>query len=151
MLKYNLNQIDSISKKISSSLSKTDCIFLYGELGSGKTTFVRSLIHQLQKKNKIKRTEVLSPTFSLLHEYEIKSFKVLHYDLYRLNKPKELNKLGIFQENRNVITIIEWPKIINKKIKNRLEITFYNQEEPESRKLKIKGFGKWKKFKLNAI
>ena len=151
MLKYNLNQIDTISKKISSSLSKTDCIFLYGELGSGKTTFVRSLIHQLQKKNKIKRTEVLSPTFSLLHEYEIKSFKVLHYDLYRLNKPKELNKLGIFQENRNVITIIEWPKIINKKIKNRLEITFYNQEEPESRKLKIKGFGKWKKFKLNAI
>tara|TARA_Y100001970_G_C14070776_1_gene769303 strand:- start:668 stop:1123 length:456 start_codon:yes stop_codon:yes gene_type:complete len=151
MLKYNLNQIDSISKKISSFLSKTDCIFLYGELGSGKTTFVRSLIHQLQKKNKIKRTEVLSPTFSLLHEYEIKSFKVLHYDLYRLNKPKELNKLGIFQENRNVITIIEWPKIINKKIKNRLEITFYNQEEPESRKLKIKGFGKWKKFKLNAI
>tara|TARA_Y100000816_G_C26024520_1_gene536130 strand:+ start:34 stop:489 length:456 start_codon:yes stop_codon:yes gene_type:complete len=151
MLKYNLNQIDSISKKISSSLSKTDCIFLYGELGSGKTTFVRSLIHQLQKKNKIKRTEVLSPTFSLLHEYEIKSFKVLHYDLYRLNKPKELNKLGIFEENRNVITIIEWPKIINKKIKNRLEITFYNQEEPESRKLKIKGFGKWKKFKLNAI
>ena len=109
------------------------------------------MIHQLQKKNKIKRTEVLSPTFSLLHEYEIKSFKVLHYDLYRLNKPKELNKLGIFQENRNVITIIEWPKIINKKIKNRLEITFYNQEEPESRKLKIKGFGKWKKFKLNAI
>ncbi len=151
MLKYNLNQIDSISKKISSFLSKTDCIFLYGELGSGKTTFVRSLIHQLQKKNKIKRTEVLSPTFSLLHEYEIKSFKVLHYDLYRLNKPKELNKLGIFEENRNVITIIEWPKIINKKIKNRLEITFYNQEEPESRKLKIKGFGKWKKFKLNAI
>ena len=106
MLKYYLSQIDTISKKISLSLSKTDCIFLYGELGSGKTTFVRSLVHQLQKKNKIKKTEVVSPTFSLLHEYEIKNLKVMHYDLYRLKKSKELEKLGIFQENDNVITII---------------------------------------------
>ena len=151
MLKYNLSQIDTISKKISSYLSKTDCIFLYGELGSGKTTFVRSLVHQLQKKNKIKQTEVVSPTFSLLHEYEIKSLKVMHYDLYRLKKSKELNKLGIFQENNKVITIIEWPEIIKKTIINRLEITFYHQKEPESRKLRIKGYGKWKKFKLNAI
>ena len=151
MLKYYLSQIDTISKKISLSLSKTDCIFLYGELGSGKTTFVRSLVHQLQKKNKIKQTEVVSPTFSLLHEYEIKSLKVMHYDLYRLKKSKELIKLGIFQENNKVITIIEWPEIIKKTIINRLEITFYHQKEPESRKLKIKGYGKWKKFKLNAI
>ena len=151
MLKYNLSQIDTISKKISLSLSKNDYIFLYGELGSGKTTFVRSLVHQLQKKNKIKQTEVVSPTFSLLHEYEIKSLKVMHYDLYRLKKSKELNKLGIFQENNKVITIIEWPEIIKKTIINRLEITFYHQKEPESRKLRIKGYGKWKKFKLNAI
>ena len=151
MLKYNLSQIDTLSKKISLYLSKTDCIFLYGELGSGKTTFVRSLVHQLQKKNKIKETEVVSPTFSLLHEYEIKSLKVMHYDLYRLKKSKELDKLGIFQENDKVITIIEWPGIIKKTIANRLEITFYHQDEPESRKLKIKGYGKWRKFKLDAI
>ena len=151
MLKYNLSQIDTISKKISSYLSKTDCIFLYGELGSGKTTFVRSLVHQLQKKNKIKKTEVVSPTFSLLHEYEIKSLKVMHYDLYRLKKSKELNKLGMFQENDKVITIIEWPEIVKKTIINRLEITFYYQKEPEIRKLRLKGYGKWKKFKLNAI
>tara|TARA_B100000214_G_scaffold193289_1_gene139879 strand:+ start:43 stop:498 length:456 start_codon:yes stop_codon:yes gene_type:complete len=151
MLKYNLSQIDTITKKILSYLSKTDCIFLYGELGSGKTTFVRSLVHQLQEKNKIKKTEVVSPTFGLLHEYEIKNFKVMHYDLYRLKKSKELDKLGIFQEEDKAITIIEWPGIINKTIINRLEITFYHQEEPESRKLQIKGFGKWKKFKLHAI
>jgi tRNA threonylcarbamoyladenosine biosynthesis protein TsaE len=151
MLKYNLSQIDTISKKISSSLSNNDCIFLYGELGSGKTTFVRSLVHQLQKKNKIKKTEVVSPTFSLLHEYEIKNLKVMHYDLYRLKKSKELNKLGMFQENDKVITIIEWPEIVKKTIINRLEITFYYQKEPEIRKLRLKGYGKWKKFKLNAI
>ena len=75
MLKYNLSQIDNLSKKILSKIYKTDCIYLFGELGSGKTTFARSLIHQLQEKNKIHKTEVLSPTFNLLHEYQIKSFK----------------------------------------------------------------------------
>ena len=57
----------------------------------------------------------------------------------------------MFQENDKVIKIIEWPEIIKKKITNRLEITFYHQEEIENRKLRIKGYGKWKKFKLNAI
>ena len=56
MLKYNLSQIDNISEKILLNLSEADCIFLFGELGSGKTTFARSLINQLQKKNKVSQT-----------------------------------------------------------------------------------------------
>ena len=151
MLKYNLSQIDSLSKKILSFLSKSDCIFLFGELGSGKTTFVRSLIHQLQEKNKIKKTEVTSPTYNLLNEYEIQNLKIMHYDLYRLKNNKEINQLGIFQEDEKVISIIEWPEKIAKRIKDRLEITFYYQDEVESRKIDIKGHGKWKNFKLNAI
>ena len=151
MLKYNLSQLDSLSKKILSFLSKSDCIFLFGELGSGKTTFVRSLIHQLQEKNKIKKTEVTSPTYNLLNEYEIQNLKIMHYDLYRLKNDKEINQLGIFQEDEKVISIIEWPEKIAKRIKDRLEISFYYQDEAESRKIDIKGYGKWKNFKLNAI
>ena len=151
MLKYNLSQIDSLSKKILTFLSKSDCIFLFGELGSGKTTFVRSLINQLQEKNKMKKTEVTSPTFNLLNEYEIQNLKIMHYDLYRLKNDKEINQLGIFQEDEKVISIIEWPEKIAKRIKDRLEITFYYQDEVESRKIDIKGHGKWKNFKLNAI
>ena len=151
MLKYNLSQIDILSKKILSFLSKSDCIFLFGVLGSGKTTFVRSLIHQLQEKNKIKKTEVTSPTYNLLNEYEIQNLKIMHYDLYRLKNNKEINQLGIFQEDEKVISIIEWPEKIAKRIKDRLEITFYYQDEVESRKIDIKGHGKWKNFKLNAI
>ncbi len=151
MLKYNLSQIDTISKKIFSNLSNTDCIFLFGELGSGKTTFARSLINGLQEKNKVNKTEVLSPTFNLLYEYEIKSFKVMHYDLYRLEATKEVDQLGIFDNSENVITIVEWPEKIKKNIENRLEITFYYETDEESRKLKFQGFGKWKNFKLNAI
>ena len=151
MLKYNLSQLDSLSKKILSFLSKSDCIFLFGELGSGKTTFVRSLINQLQEKNKMKKTEVTSPTYNLLNEYEIQNLKIMHYDLYRLKNDKEINQLGIFQEDEKVISIIEWPEKIAKRIKDRLEITFYYQDEAESRKIDIKGYGKWKNFKLNAI
>ncbi len=151
MLKYNLSQLDTISKKILLNLSKTDCIFLFGELGSGKTTFVRSLIHQLQDKNKIDKTEVPSPTFNLLHEYEIKSSKVMHYDLYRLKNNKEVEQLGIFEDSKNIITVIEWPEKVEKKIENRLEITFYHETESESRKIKLQGFGKWKNFRLDAI
>jgi tRNA threonylcarbamoyl adenosine modification protein YjeE len=151
MLKYKLSQLDIISKKILSNLSSTDCLFLLGELGSGKTTFTRSLIHQLQEKNKINKTEVLSPTFNLLYEYEIKSIKVMHYDLYRLKVIKEIEQLGIFENLKNVITIIEWPEIIKKDIEDRLEISFYYEKESENRKIDFKGFGKWKNFKLNAI
>ena len=151
MLKYNLSQIDTISKKILSNLSNTDCIFLFGELGSGKTTFTRSLINQLQEKNKVNKTEVPSPTFNLLYEYEIKSLKVMHYDLYRLEAAKELDQLGIFENSKNTITVIEWPEKVKKNIANRLEITFYHESDPESRKIKFQGFGKWKNFKLDAI
>ena len=151
MLKYNLSQIDTISKKILSNLSNTDCIFLFGELGSGKTTFTRSLINALQEKNKINKTEVLSPTFNLLYEYEVKSLKVMHYDLYRLEAIKEVDQLGIFENSENVITIVEWPEKIKKNVENRLEITFYYETDAENRKLKFQGFGKWKNFKLNAI
>ncbi len=151
MLKYNLSQLEAVSKKILSKLRKTDCLFLFGELGSGKTTFTRSLIHQLQEKNKVRKTEVLSPTFNLLHEYEIKSLKVMHYDLYRLKTNKEIQQLGIYEDSANIISIIEWPEKIKKKITNRLEITFYHESDEESRKIKFQGFGKWKNFKLDAI
>ncbi len=122
-----------------SKLSNTDCIFLFGELGSGKTTFTRSLINELQEKNKVAKTDVLSPTFNLVYEYDVKSLKVMHYDLYRLEDKKEIDQLGIFENSKNVITIIEWPEKIKKNFKNRLEITFYYEADEESRRLRLQG------------
>ena len=151
MLKYRLSQINIVSKKILSNLSNNDCIFLLGELGSGKTTFARSLIHQLQEKNKIEKTEVLSPTFNLLYEYEIKSNKVMHYDLYRLETEKEIDQLGIFQNSKNSIILVEWPEKIRTNIKDKLEISFFYEKNLETRKIDFKGFGKWKDFKLDKI
>ena len=151
MFKYNLSQIENISKKILLKLSNSDSLYMFGELGSGKTTLARIIIQQLQEKYKVKKTEVPSPTFNLLHEYEIKSLKVMHYDLYRLKNNQDIEKLGIFEDNKNKIIIIEWPEKIKKKIKDRLEINLYYQKEINSRKIRFKGFGKWKNFKINAI
>ena len=151
MLKYNLSQIEDLSKKILAKLSRSDCIFLFGELGSGKTTFARSLIHLFQEKNNVPKTEVLSPTFSLLHEYQIKSIKIMHYDLYRLNKSSDIDQLAIFEKIDNHIILIEWPERIKKKGLNRLEITFYHDPKKDNRRIQIKGFGKWENFKINAI
>ena len=151
MLVYKLSQINTISKKVSNNLFSENYLFLYGELGSGKTTFARSLINNLQKKNKVKMTEVLSPTYNLLYEYDIKSLKVMHYDLYRLNSLKEIYELGIFEKKANSLKIVEWPEKIKSKIKNRLDISLFYNKDKETRKINFKGFGLWKKFFLNEI
>ena len=124
MLKYNLSQIDTISKKILSNLSSTDCIFLFGELGSGKTTFTRSLINGLQEKNKVNKTEVLSPTFNLLYEYEIKSLKVMLYDLYRLKEFDEINNLGVLDDTKSSLILIEWPTLLLNNLSDFIKLSF---------------------------
>ena len=94
MIVKSLEHLNSLSQKVAEKLSKNDCIFLIGEIGVGKTTFARYLINYLQEKNGEKITEVLSPTFNLLYEYDLKRIKIMHYDLYRISNEKELEQLG---------------------------------------------------------
>lgn len=146
MIIKSLDQLNSLSKKVADKLKKKDCIFLIGDIGVGKTTFTRYLINYLQKKEGSKITEVLSPTFNLLYEYDFKKFKIMHYDLYRLKNKKELDTLGIFQENENEIKIIEWPSLIKIPISDKLEIHLDYAKHRNERKLKLSGTGKWKNF-----
>ena len=122
MIVQSLDHLNTISKVISQKLEKGDYIFLIGEIGVGKTTFTRHLINNLQKQKKLKETEVLSPTFNLLYEYDIKDLKIMHYDLYRIKKAEELDHLGIFNDNKESIKIIEWPELIHIPLDNKLEI-----------------------------
>ena len=144
MIVKSLDHLDQISKKISKKLESGDCIFLIGEIGVGKTTFTRYLINNLQDQKGIKETEVLSPTFNLLYEYEIKDLKIMHYDLYRLKKANELDHLGIFSREEKSIKIIEWPDLIKTPLNNKLEIHFEYVENDKERKIKIHGPSKWK-------
>ncbi len=147
MIIKSLEQLNSISKKIADRLLEGDCIYLQGEIGVGKTTFTRYLINYLQLKQDIQVTEVLSPTFNLLYEYELKKFKIMHYDLYRIKEEKELNNLGLFKNDQNAIKIIEWPNLIKTPISEKLEISLDYAKNENEREIKFIGSGKWKNFK----
>jgi tRNA threonylcarbamoyladenosine biosynthesis protein TsaE len=151
MIIKSLEHLQTISKKIADKISKKDCVFLIGEIGVGKTTFTRSLINYFQKKKGVEQTQVLSPTFNLLYEYDIKNIKVMHYDLYRIKNAKELNQLGIFNENENSIKIIEWPELIDTNVTDRLELHLSYAGKESERKLILKGSGKWEKFNLDEL
>ncbi len=141
-----LDQLNQISLKIIKKIKKQDCLLLFGEIGVGKTTLTRAIINNIQKKNRQSETEVLSPTFNLVYEYEINPFKIMHYDLYRLKSDKEVQQLDIFGQEINSIKIIEWAKIIKNKPENRLEIYLTYNNIKDYRNIKFKGFGRWKNF-----
>ena len=128
-----------LADKFSKKIKPGNVVFLYGEMGVGKTTFVRYLINQLQKDSKLKVTEVTSPTFSLLNEYQINQIKINHYDLFRLKSVEEIKNLDLFNENINTVTLVEWPQIINNKPKNLIELYFEYENDHQKRSVKIKG------------
>ena len=112
--------IDITSEKLTKELAKEftkylkggEFIFLYGEMGVGKTTFVKYFINEYQKINNLTQSEITSPTFSLLNEYQVKDVRIKHYDLFRINRKKDINNLDIFEKDNKLITLIEWPQLI---------------------------------------
>ena len=114
------SKIDITSEKLTKELAKQftkylkggEFVFLYGEMGVGKTTFVKYFVNEYQKINNLIQTEITSPTFSLLNEYQVKDIRIKHYDLFRINKEKDIFSLDIFEKNDKVITFIEWPQLL---------------------------------------
>ena len=147
----SIQDTKNFSKKISKIIKNGGIIFLYGEIGVGKTTFVRFLINHLQVENKIKESDILSPTFNIVYDYDIGKKKILHYDLYRIKNYNDILELGMFETSENHIKIIEWPELIKPKPKNRIEIIFKYSKSKDNRDIRIKGFGKWEDYKFNEI
>ena len=144
MIVKSLEHLNSLSRKIADKLAENDCIFLIGEIGVGKTTFTRYLINYLQEKKGEKITEVLSPTFNLLYESDLKDIKIMHYDLYRIKDEKELKHLGIFLDKKDTIKIIEWPQLINIPLPDKLEIHLDYVKNEKERRIKFIGSDRWK-------
>ena len=114
----SLSELDKFSFEISQIIKKGDIIVLEGNLGSGKTTFVKSICLNYGIEN------VVSPTFAIVNEYYSK-FTIFHFDFYRINKETELHDIGIedyFNDEQSII-FIEWgnlfPHVLPKK---RIEI-----------------------------
>ena len=130
---------EELAKKLQKKLKPGDIIFLYGEIGVGKTTFIRYLINEFQKKNKTTLTEVTSPTFNIMNEYYINQIKINHYDLFRIKSFQETKNLGLFENRLDSINLIEWPQIIDEKPKNLIELIFEYDDDHQKRKVQIKG------------
>ena len=132
-------KIEDFAYKFQKKIKPGLIIFLYGEIGVGKTTFVRHLINSHQKKNKLELTEVTSPTFNLCNHYQIKNIKINHYDLFRLKSEDDLKSLDLFDDNSDTVTLVEWPQIINNKPKNLIELYFEYENDHQKRSVKIEG------------
>ena len=137
-----------IAKKFSKILKKGDIVFFHGEIGVGKTTFIRHLLNNFQKKKDLKLTEVTSPTFNLVNEYDVGDFLIQHYDLFRLKNINETKNIGLLENYKEILTLVEWPERIEKKPINTIDLIFEYGEGVEKRFLTIYGLGK---EKLNEI
>ena len=141
----SIRKLGKITDKIKKILSPGDVVFLYGEIGVGKTTFVRLLINSFENEKKLKKSEVLSPTFNIVFEYEIKEFTIKHFDLYRLKNSNDIKNVGLFENLEQSITLIEWPELIINKPENRFDLFFKYTEDYNERSLIIKTNGRLKK------
>ena len=140
----SINDLEKISNKIKKKLTPGDVIFLYGEIGVGKTTFARLLINNYEKEKNLKVSEVLSPTFNIVFEYDIKELTIRHYDLYRLENDSDIKNIGLFEDLERTITLIEWPELIKEKPANRIDLFLEYSENMIERSLIIKTSGRLK-------
>ena len=141
------SKIDITSEKLTKELAKKftkylkggEFIFLYGEMGVGKTTFVKYFINEFQTLHNLPHSEITSPTFSLLNEYQVKDIRIKHYDLFRINRKEDINNLDIFEKDNKLITLIEWPQLLanNKNIKS-IDLTFNYLNDLNDRSVDIK-------------
>ena len=143
----NLKVLKNLACKIANKIKSGETVLLYGQLGVGKTTFARFFINHLQKKTNSKITEVPSPTFTVMYEYLANQKLIQHYDFYRVKNYKELNNIGVFEDN-GVISLIEWPEKIKFKPKNRIELKFKYLKNFENRNIKIQLFGNCKNYEF---
>ena len=140
----SIHDLEKISNKIKKKLKLGDVIFLYGEIGVGKTTFARLLINSYEREKNLKVSEVLSPTFNIVFEYDIKELTIKHYDLYRLKNGSDIKNIGLFEDLERTITLIEWPELIKEKPSNRIDLFFEYSKNMIERSLIIKTSGRLK-------
>ena len=152
MIIKSLSDLRILTLKVGKNIKSKKCfILLYGDIGVGKTTFARELINYFQKKNLQKLSNVPSPTFNIMYEYDLKKFKIYHYDLYKLVKTEEIEELGLLTNYQNDLKIVEWPNLIRSKIKDKIEINLKYRKRDSERSVTIRGYGKFRNFNINEI
>ena len=150
-LAFNLNydflkESFDVNKLFEKPVGKVSDFSTYAYLIKPHDYNIPAFINYLQEKKGEKITEVLSPTFNLLYEYDLNNVKISHYDLYRIVDERELKHLGIFSDKQDTIKIIEWPQLINIPLSDKLEIYIDYAKNENEREIKFIGSGKWESF-----
>ena len=141
----NLQQTKIFALKLAKMVNLGDIITLSGNLGAGKTSFAQYFINALSDED----VEVTSPTFNLLHVYQLKTLEIWHFDLYRLRNSDEAYELGIEDAWNKAVSLIEWPEIIQGILpKDRLDIHINFAEKKDERILNWQGSSKWAQLLL---
>ncbi|BDU50791.1 tRNA (adenosine(37)-N6)-threonylcarbamoyltransferase complex ATPase subunit type 1 TsaE [Haliovirga abyssi] len=136
--KVNFNEINQIAEKLSKAIKSGDFIALVGDLGTGKTTFVKEIAKNLGITGEIK-----SPTFTYVREYKTKiGCPFYHFDVYRIGEPEEVYEIGYEDYiNGDGIVIVEWADLIEEELPDKyIRITLEYSDE-ESRMMKIEVIG----------
>ena len=130
-------KLEELAKSLILNVKSGDIFYLIGEMGVGKTTFVKYLINNLQFKFNQKTTEVTSPTFNIMNEYIVGDLVIKHYDLFRVKSIDELNNLNLSENNNGEILLIEWPQIIEKEPNLVIKLYFEYVNDYKNRNIKI--------------
>ena len=130
VLEYTLEEIDRVAKQLIDSFTHS-IVAMSGQMGSGKTTLVQAIVSKLGSDE-----NVSSPTFGLVHEYNIRNGKLIHMDLYRLEQESELEQFGFddYISSGN-LCLIEWPELAAKHIQGGCH--YLNIEWVNDRKRKL--------------
>ena len=131
-------QLEEAAKKFGDELKKGDIFFLFGEMGVGKTTFVKYIINYLQLKFEQELSEITSPTFNIMNEYNVGDLLIKHCDLFRIKSITEVQDLNLFDKNDNAILFVEWPQILTQKSKLTINLYFEYENGYQNRFINLK-------------
>lgn len=136
---YDEPQMLGFAMQLARQLRAGDCLTFQGDLGAGKTTFIRAMIHTLCRME-----TVPSPTFTLVQTYDSSLAPIWHFDLYRLKTPDELYELGFEEALSGGILFIEWPERAKGLLPStQLQLHLEPAHNDTKRKVTISGDAQW--------